>query len=344
MTFNARRPQGGRREVRSVGPRRHAGGMRQLLEAQGGVVARRQLIATGLDENDIRRLVRRRELAPVHPGVFVDHTGEPSWSQRAWAAVLYAWPAALSGRSALRVTDGREHGQDDADDIDVVVSHDRRVRPRKGVRVERRRRLDDHVLWNLGPPRLRYEEAVLDVAISAATDLDAIAVLAAACGRRRTTAGRLAAALQERSRAPRRTWLTAVLDDVGAGTCSVLEHGYLRRVERAHGLPPARRQLRTFALSGPVYRDAEVAGLLVVELDGRTFHDTAAARDRDMERDLDATLDGRATVRLGWGQVFDRPCGTAVKIAALLGTLGWDGAPRPCGPSCAVVGNIAVTR
>jgi hypothetical protein len=313
--------------------------MRQFLEAQDGVVARRQLIAAGLDEHDVKRLVRRKELAPVHPGVYVDHTGEPSWMQRAWAAVLYAWPAALAGSAALRATDGQG-----PDDIDVVVAHDRRVRPRVGFVVERRRGLDAHVLWNLRPPRLRYEEAVLDVATSASTDLDAIAVLAAACGRRRTTAARLAGALRDRSRVPRRAWVEAVIDDIGAGTCSVLEHGYLRRVERAHGLPSARRQLRALASSGPVYRDAEVAGLLVVELDGRTFHDTATARDRDMERDLDASLDGRTTVRLGWGQVFDRPCGTAVKVAALLGALGWEGSPHPCGPSCAVSGNIAVTR
>ena len=35
----------------------------------------------------------------LHPGVYVDHTGEPSWLQLAWASVLLCWPAALAGHS-----------------------------------------------------------------------------------------------------------------------------------------------------------------------------------------------------------------------------------------------------
>jgi hypothetical protein len=318
--------------------------MRHLLDAQAGTVARRQLVAAGMSENDIRRMLRRRDLTVIHPGVFVDHTGTPSWTQRAWAAVLYAWPAALAGASALRVTDGPSHRRDDAGDIQVVVPHDRRVRARTGVSIERRRGLEELVLWNLGPPRLRYEEAVLDVVVAAATELDAIAALADACGGRRTTARRLRQTMNRRSRVPRRRWVAAVLDDVTGGTCSVLEHAYLRDVERAHGLPTARRQLRVVAAgTATTYRDADIAGMVVVELDGRLFHDSSDARDRDMERDLDAVLDGRTTVRLGWGQVVQRPCGTAAKIAHLLTMRGWTGRIVRCGPSCTASGNFPVT-
>ncbi|MET0821832.1 MAG: hypothetical protein ABWY58_12770 [Aeromicrobium sp.] len=288
--------------------------MRHLLDAQAGTVARRQLAAAGVADHDIRRLVRRRDLVAVHPGVYVGHTGELSWTQRAWAAVLYAWPAALAGTSALLATDGPGHRHDHAGNIHVVVPHDRRVRVRDGVRIERRRGLEGLVLWNLGPPRLRYDEAVLDVVVAAATELDAIATLAAACGGRHTTARRLREAMRRRSRVPRRAWIAAVLDDVAGGTCSVLEHAYLRDVERAHGLLTARRQLRAVASGVTTYRDADIAGLVVVELDGRLFHDSAADRDRDMERDLDASLYGRTTVRLGWGQVVR------------------------CGPSCTALG------
>ncbi|WP_235734930.1 hypothetical protein [Nocardioides alcanivorans] len=38
-------------------------------------------------------------------------------------------------------------------------------------------------------------------------------------------------------------------------------------------------------------------------------HTGAEARDRDLERDLDAAVDGLAGVRLGWGQVFSRSPG-----------------------------------
>ena len=60
----------------------------EILAAQHGVVSRAQALARGLAPHDLRRLVRRRELAVLHPGVYVDHTGEPTWLQQAWAAVL----------------------------------------------------------------------------------------------------------------------------------------------------------------------------------------------------------------------------------------------------------------
>ena len=47
----------------------------------------------------------RKELVVLFPGVYVDHTGRASWIQRAWGAVLYAWPAALAGESAPYTAD-----------------------------------------------------------------------------------------------------------------------------------------------------------------------------------------------------------------------------------------------
>ena len=70
------------------------------------------------------------------------------------------------------------------------------------------------------------------------------------------------------------------------------------------------------------------------ELDSPLFHDSADARDADLDRDLDAAVEKLGTVRLGWGQVFGRPCRTASRIAVLLRRRGWTGTPRPCGPDC----------
>ena len=125
-----------------------------------------------------------------------------------------------------------------------------------------------------------------------------------------------------------------MLDDVAAGTCSTLEHAYLDRVERAHGLPTADRQVRASA-KGTVYRDVEYEPyLFIVELDGRIGHTSTVDRDRDLDRDLDAAvvLD-RLTVRLGWGQVFERPCVTTEKLAKVLASRGWRGQITTC-PAC----------
>jgi hypothetical protein len=85
-----------------------------------------------------------------------------------------------------------------------------------------------------------------------------------------------------------------------------------------------------------VYRGTGPAWAQIVELDGRLFHDSARARDRDMERDLDAALERVDTVRIGYGQVFGRGCSTAGKLGRLLQLRGWDGESIPC-PNCASI-------
>ena len=92
--------------------------------------------------------------------------------------------------------------------------------------------------------------------------------------------------------------------------------------------------------AGPrIYRDVSYPAYdQVVELDGRLFHDSALDRDADLDRDLDAAVDRLGTVRLGWGQVFGRPCRTAARVALLLQYRGWPGSPTPCGPECDLSG------
>ncbi|WKG04223.1 type IV toxin-antitoxin system AbiEi family antitoxin domain-containing protein [Mycolicibacterium sp. HK-90] len=298
----------------------------EILRQQDGVISRRQALDAGLREHEVRRLLRRNEWARVHAGVYVDHTGPLTWPQRAWAAVLYAAPAALCFESALGA---------DAFPIHVAVpQHRASLAEPAGVRIHYLANLQARVLWNVGPPRMRYDEAALDVACRAASELDAIAVLANACQSRRTTAQRLLQLLDSRRRVRRRRWVRAVLVDIVEGTCSVLEHGYLVRVERPHGLPRAMRQKRSASAIGVCYRDAEYGESLIVELDGRVYHDSATRRDADFERDLDAAVDGRSTVRLSYGQVFDRACQTAGKIAQVLQRHGVAVAGHPCGPRC----------
>ena len=311
--------------------------VRALLHRQDGVISRRQALTAGVLPHELRRLVRRREWARVHDGVFVDHTGGLTWRQRAWAATLWAWPAALWGGSALSAAGS---SPDAGATIHVVVGRRRSgLRPPDAVVLHFAERFECMVLWNASPPRVRTEEAIIDAAITAGSDLDAVAVLAGSVQRRRTTARRLLSTLAERRRVPRRAWLVGVLGDIDAGTCSVLEHGFLVNVERPHGLPRADRQRAVRSSQGLVYRDADY-GALLVELDGRLFHDSAAGRDRDLERDLDAAAGGRETLRLGWGQVFSRPCATAAKLAAVMRHYGMVVNPTPCAPGCPVVRRV----
>jgi len=298
----------------------------RLLRDQDGVITRAQALAAGMSKTAAARAIRRREWVAVHPGVYVDHTGPLTWHQRAWAAALRCWPAALDDHRATEDRDGP---------IQLVVARDRHIQQPPGVRLRRVSGFVEKVQWNLSPPRMRIEESVIDRAVSASDELSAIAVLADACGARRTTAHRLLDALDRRPRVGRRAFLEGVLRDVESGTCSVLEHGYLDRVERPHHLPVGGRQSERVTHGGRILQDVEYREQgLTVELDGRLYHSSVADRDRDLERDLEhaADSDGR-TVRLGYGQVFRQGCRTASQVARILRRLGWTGEMTRC-PNC----------
>ena len=127
----------------------------RIITEQSGVISRRQVLGAGLNAPDIKRLLRRQDWAPVHPGVYVTHTGSPTWQQRAWAAVLFSWPAALCHESALRAGDGPGRRNVDESLIHVAVDRPRNVVAPEGIRLHRMTGFGDRVLWNLGPPRVR---------------------------------------------------------------------------------------------------------------------------------------------------------------------------------------------
>lgn len=300
--------------------------LKELLDRQDGVVSRRQLLQLHARDHDIVRMLRRRELARVHDGVYVNHTGELSWAQRAWAVVLSAWPAALSHESALP--------KPPTTPIHVAVALGRTPTALPGVRFHRMADLEARVQWNRSPPRVRVSHAVIDVAIGRQRIDERFKVLADACQSRQTDVGHVRDALAERRRVPGRPVLLELLDDLAAGACSVLERGYLE-LERRHGLPDGDRQQSVAEGGRSAYLDVRYrAYALRVELDGRAFHDTAGARDADAERDLDGRVESdELTVRLTYGQVFGRGCATIQKVAKLLEKRGWSSTYVDC-PDC----------
>ncbi len=304
--------------------------LNDLLERQAGTISRAQLAELKIARRVRDTLLRRRELVPVLPGVYVNHTGRPTREQRVIAAVLYA------GHSALHLDTALDH-PGSSGLIHVAIDASRRVRRQPGIRIHRVVGLEDKVRWNLTPPRIRPELAALELAHRASSDLDAIAALTGVVGARQTTAQRLVEALAARSRVRRRAMLTDLIEDLAAGTHSVLEHGFLTHVVRPHGLPePTDRQSPRIGALGSEYRDIEYADFdTVVELDSR-WHDNDKASDRDADRDLDDLASGQITPRLRYRQVFGTPCRTALRLGSIFGQRGWDGTPTPCSAECHV--------
>ena len=164
-----------------------------LLDLQAGVISRRQVLEAGGADKDIARCLRRRLWARVHDGVYVNHTGQLTHEQRAWAAVLYYWPAALAGDSALlahgaRTTGRRRHEQNL---VEVAIAHTRSVGACHGISVARVVDFDRQAQMNLSPPRLRVEHALLTVASRAPEESVGVGILGDACQQRISTASRL---------------------------------------------------------------------------------------------------------------------------------------------------------
>lgn len=305
----------------------------EVLRMQGGVISRRQVLDGEGDDNLIERMVRRNEWKTMHPGVYVGHTGPPTQEQLRMGAVLFAWPAALAGESALVA-----HGVRNVieSDVRVAIDRSRKVVAPAGMSVMRLAGHEERVQWNRSPPRLRVDEVALEVASrrwSTNGEGDAIALLADLCQQRFSTTERLLEELARHSRLPGRAFIGGLLSDIETGAFSLLEHRYLTRVERAHGLPAGRRQAR-FAHPGRVgFRDVHYPDQGVcAELDGRLGHEFAADRWADLERDLVAATEEQITVRLGWGLVAT-PCRLALLMARLLRARGWDGRIVEC-PDC----------
>lgn len=303
-----------------------------LTWVQDGVVARRQLLELGARPHDIRRMLRRRDLTVVHPGVYVNHTGPLTWVQRAWAAVLAHWPAALARESALPkpARNGPVH---------VAIDLRRTVRRVEGVVAHRTAGFQDRVSWLKAPPRTTLEHAAIDVAATKADIVEKFRVFADAAQTRETSADKIAQVLRARRGVADRRLLLELLDDLAAGACSVLEREYLL-LERRHGLPTTpqdgvERQRPTEIRGRSAFQDVvHEKYLLVIELDGRAFHDNAAARDQDSLRDLETVVrSDRVTVRLTYGLVLRDGCRTVWAIALLLQRRGWKGTFVRC-PDC----------
>jgi len=320
-----------------------------LADAQFGLLTRAQCLGLGMTPDAIRWFLRSGRWQRVHHGVYATHVGPLDWSARVSAALLYCGDGAVaSHRTAARL-----HGLLDQNPhtIEVLIPADRRVtRPGQiglGTRIASGTRIAPDTQITVAtcadiarrtatspwPARTTVEDTVLDMAEHGDAD-NAIAWLTKACQRHRTTTARLAQALDQRSRHRWRDLLVDALGDVAGGVESVLEYRYVRRVERPHGLPRARRQ-RIAVIGGRRRRtdnDYEPFGV-VVELDGRLGHEGEGAL-RDRTRDNDSAISGRVTLRFGWADVDAQACEVAEDVAVVLWARGWRGKLKRCGVGC----------
>jgi len=308
-------------------------GCRAMIALQRGVIARQQALETGLGPNSIETLLRTGRWQRVQRGVYVAFTGPPSREALLEAALLRAGPdAVLSHRTAaeiLGLTGSHHDGP-----VHVTVPKNTHRAQIRGVVIHRTERAVASRDPYAFPPCTRIEDTVLDLAGSSRTADEAYGWVYRAAGKWLISPGQLREAVLQRTRMRWRPELLRALEAADDGVRSNLEYRYVRDVERPHRLPRATRQARVIRYGKPCYLDNLYEDYLVcVELDGIEAH-PRDERWRDFRRDNAGAADGIVTLRYGWSDVTQSPCGVAGQVAAVLQKRGWAGPVRRCGPSC----------
>ncbi len=288
----------------------------QLASAQHGVVTFAQLRDAGLGEGAINLRVRNGRLHRLHRGVFA--LGHPRISREGrWSAAVLALGAGavLSHVSAAALW-GIRHSSSAS--VHITVPGPGGRRRRRGIVVHRSR--------TLGAADVAEHEAIAVTSVSR-TLLDLAGMLAP---------GRVERAV-ERSLALRLFDLRSVEAVVAANPRRPGAASLAEIVARIHDEPSlTRRELEALMLDlcaahrierpevNVLIDGIEVDFLwrthrLVVETDGREWHETPQGFARDRERDERLTVLDYRVVRFTYRRVVDHPDAVAATIRALLG-------------------------
>jgi len=284
-----------------------------LAARQHGVVARRQLVALGLSARAIEHRIACGRLKVLYRGVYAVGHDRLTLRGRWMAAVLFAGDdAVLSHRSAaalwaIRATSRRA--------IDITVAGSRR--DRAGIEYHSSVLAADERTVHDGIPVTTVARTIVDLAGVVPANHVRRAIEEADV---RGHAGEVPLAALV-ARHPNRRGIAVVraaLQRRRGVTRGELEARFQDFLTE-HGLPEP--QTNVHLRIGD--RLAEVdcvwpATRLVVELDGRAAHDTAAAFERDRAKDRALHRAGWRPVRVTWRQLHDEPRALAGDLRALL--------------------------
>lgn len=276
----------------------------RLSADQHGVFSRAQLLALGASPSDIRRRVRNGTWRAVHPSVYGVVGHRDTWLRRLWAAHLHAGPdSVVSHHSA-----GRLLGDEAAfrGRVELMVHPDRGRAP-DGVTWFRRVDLEDDEIerrpgW---PPMTNAARTAVDLAgVIGASRLRRF--VEASVVERRCTLAEIGAIHARVRRSGKRgvRRLEEVLDAIGPGDAiprtelerlgdGLIDGAGLPKSVFEHPLPNERGR------KGFVDRCWPEA-LLIVEFDGRKWHDRSDQRRRDIDRRNEALLLGYETIQILW--------------------------------------------
>jgi very-short-patch-repair endonuclease/predicted transcriptional regulator of viral defense system len=273
---------------------------------QHGVVTYAQLLATGLGRRAIEYRLRSGRLIRVRRGVYA--IGHPPTSPlaRAMAAVLACGPhALLSHHSAAVLWKMTARWQRQ---IHVTVPTRRR---HPGIRVHRSTTLrPPDTTVHYGIPVTSPARTLLDLADTFDDPTLTRAVNEARLSRYLHLDDLANLLARSPGRATRR--LHKFVDRASGPTRSEFEDAFLAFVDRFRLPRPEVNQIVAGYEVDMLWREQR----LVVELDGRSYHEDGFELDR--ERDADLLAAGFPVVRVTWLRLNNTPAREATRLAALL--------------------------
>jgi very-short-patch-repair endonuclease len=209
-----------------------------------------------------------------------------------------------------------------SDHLEVIATS---LRRRRGIDVHRSVLFPDEVTTERGIPVTGVSRTLLDLAAVARVRQVERAFNEAEV-RGLTDRVSLPDLLERHPKHPACPLVSAILEAGAAATRSELEELFLDLV-RTYALPSPEVNIRLFA--GGEWLECDCVWRpqrLIVELDGRAFHATAAAFERDRARDRRLQAAGWIVVRVTWRQLREEP---ETVVADLRSLLRRDSASRP---------------
>lgn len=312
----------------------------ELAANQHGAFGREQLISIGATPATVRRMLRSGSWCTLLPSVYGVVGHSESWLRRLWIAHLHAGTGSVVSHHSAGCLQGNDSALPDR--VELIVGAGRGVAP-PGVRWHRRDDLLEREVVRspgrppmtsaartavdlagvVGPVRLR--RFVENAAVAKQLELAEVGAIHARIRR----SGKRGVKLMEH-----------VLDVIGPG--DAMPHSTLERlgdgVIALAGVPspthehplPDRRGRRGFV--DRAWPDAK----LIVEFDGRKWHDRSDQRLHDADRRTEAQVLGWETVQILWEHVVSDAEHQAANLAeihrnrlALLGRQPQDLGPKP---------------
>lgn len=273
---------------------------------QDGAVDRAQLLAAGLQEDQITRACRDGRLQRAYRGAYLVGSAPPSRHGAIWAAYLASGPDVFVDHvTALELL--RMH-EAEGDTIHLACATRRRSRGM--VRLHEAPKVAPRHLWNKRGMRVAAPPLAL---LHAAPDLASAVLqvtLANAIAKRLTTLARIDDVLAAHPRHPGTVRLReatfAERDDPGEGaTIEALEARFLVLLRALPDVPPFVRNERLELPDGTnVVPDLWFPGPRVwLELDSRSWHGRREAMDADRRKDQRAAAFGITIFRITWNQL-----------------------------------------